>query len=311
LDQNYQNFEIWVVNDHGVSVDWISDLDPKGRIHGLRFGSSRERSAARNVALTLSKGEYIAYLDDDDIYYPNHLDTLLQAMEAGAKIAYTDAHRIRCEIDAEGTLLEGIKDLPYSFDFDPEDIFISNCIPTLCIMHHRSLFEKAGGFDENISSHEDWDLWIRYSRLHHFIHLNKVTCAFRWESARGDSPTRMRDFQRTRKLLYTRYQNEIINNPRLEALQKKAIAQFDREIEIADLRVQGRGAPEILDRRLRGESFWAQGNIQEAFEVYREIHEILPNDPEALRRLGEIATLVGDKATAQEFFQKATALTRE
>jgi glycosyltransferase involved in cell wall biosynthesis len=184
LAQSYQDFEILVVNDSGQDVeDIVSELN-KGvnKIVYIKHARNKGPAAARNTGIKASRGKYIAYLDDDDIFYPDHLETLVNFLEKGDyRVAYTDAYRAHLE-KKDGIYVVTKRDVPYSFDFDYEKILTDNFIPTLCFMHDRLCVEEAGLFDETLENHEDWDLWIRMSRIYKFAHIKALTCEFAWKT---------------------------------------------------------------------------------------------------------------------------------
>ena len=181
LKQSYEVFEIIVVNDAGVNVEnIITDLNQKQNIVYIKHSKNKGLAAARNTGISAAKGKYIAYLDDDDIFYPEHIETLATFMETtGYKVAYTDAYRAHQEKE-NGQFVTKKKDVPYSFDFDYDRILTGNFIPVLCIMHEKACIERVGMFDETLRSHEDWDLWMRMSREFQFAHIKKITCEFSW-----------------------------------------------------------------------------------------------------------------------------------
>ena len=82
LAQTHRNFEILVVNDGGADVGpVIETLNAAGRIRLINLPQKQGISAARNAGIRAAKGIYIAYLDDDDIFLPNHLKTLVEQLE--------------------------------------------------------------------------------------------------------------------------------------------------------------------------------------------------------------------------------------
>jgi glycosyltransferase involved in cell wall biosynthesis len=217
LNQTYLRFEAIVVNDAGADIEGlISFLDSDKRITYIRHGRNRDRSAARNSGIKLAKGKYIAYLDDDDIFYADHLETLVGSLEGtDYRVAYSDAYRVHQSLE-NGRHNNVHKDLPYSRDFDQDQILINNFIPTLCLMHERCCLDEVGLFDESLTTHEDWDLWIRLSRKYHFHHIKKPTCEFGWRTD-GSSTTSQRqtDFLRTMRVIYEKYRDYTRNKPHI------------------------------------------------------------------------------------------------
>ncbi len=181
LNQTYRHIEIIVVNDRGVDVGKLIDhFNCRGNIRYFNLSTGIERSAARNLALRSAKGNYITYLDDDDRYLPEHLETLVShARQSGCRVVYSDAYRAQLDTST-GLPNEAQRDIPYSLDFDPIRIYVENYIPILCLMHERSLLDEVGMFDEELSRLEDWDLWIRLSRIAKFHHIPQATCEFTW-----------------------------------------------------------------------------------------------------------------------------------
>ncbi len=199
--QTYKFIETIVVNDAGIDVLNVIDtfrdrLSIKYFVHNI----NKDRSAARNTAIKHASGKYIAYLDDDDIFYPDHIETLVSFLETNNtyKVAYTDAYRAFQEKE-HGKYITKNKEIPYSFDFDYDRILTGNFIPTPCIMHYKSCIDVVGIFDETLGAHEDWDLWIRMSTKFQFAHIRKITCEYSWRED-GSSTT----FGRKEVMDYTR-----------------------------------------------------------------------------------------------------------
>jgi GT2 family glycosyltransferase/MoaA/NifB/PqqE/SkfB family radical SAM enzyme/Flp pilus assembly protein TadD len=183
LEQTYKNLELIVVNDAGSDVEnVVSSFQGSQPITYIRHGKNRGLAAARNSGIKLARGKYIAYLDDDDVFYPHHIETLVAFLESSEyKVAYTDAYRAYQE-KKNGEYVVIKRDVPYSFDFDYDRILETNFVPVLCFMHERSCVEEAGLFDESLKRLEDWDLWIRMSRKFKFAHIKQLTCEFTWRT---------------------------------------------------------------------------------------------------------------------------------
>src|SRR5690606_29649457 len=89
--QSFRDFEVILVNDCGESVETsLTSCDIT--LSYLRLGRNSGPAAARNAAHRLARGRYLVYLDDDDLYLPNHLQTLADALQAHPdEVVYSDA----------------------------------------------------------------------------------------------------------------------------------------------------------------------------------------------------------------------------
>jgi len=206
LNQSYQDFEIIVVNDGGQEIgEVLTALNRPDKIRNFRHKWNRGMAAARNTGLKAARGKYIAYLDDDDIFYRGHLETLITFLGSTRYlVAYTDAYRARKEI-VHGKSVVTRRVLPYSFDFDCDRILVSNQVPMLCVMHETTCLNRVGYFDETLRMLEDWDLLIRLSRNFRIAHLKKVTCEFRsGEYGSSVSTSRQGEFLRTVMRIHAR-----------------------------------------------------------------------------------------------------------
>ncbi|MCF6147390.1 MAG: glycosyltransferase [Candidatus Kuenenia sp.] len=233
--QTYKNIEALVVNDAGKDVSGVIDtfrnrLSIKYFVHNKNKGLA----ASRNTGINAAKGKYIAYLDDDDIFYPDHIETLVNLLEnSGYKVAYTDAYRAHQEKEDERYVIKQ-KDIPYSFDFDPNLILAQNLFPVLCIMHERSCTDEVGLFDESLTTHEDWDLWIRMSRKYRFAHIKRITCEFTWKTDSTTMSSEKRsDFLRTMVIIYKRYWEFSKDKQRVLELQRECIRRLQLELKQA------------------------------------------------------------------------------
>ena len=231
LSQTYPDFEIIVVNDGGEDVSELIQNFQDPRIKYFQQKSHKGPAAARNTGIKSAKGKYIAYLDDDDFFYPNHLETLVQYLEnSNYKVAYTDAYRVHQE--KRGNHYITIKrDLPHSFDFDRDKFLVNNYIPILCFMHEKSCLENIGFFDETLSTHEDWDLWIRMSRGYKFVHIKKVTAGYTWRKDGTSTTSKHRpDFLQTMKTVYNKHKEFAVGNPQIIEKQRHSLEELKNEI---------------------------------------------------------------------------------
>jgi len=222
LSQTFCDYEIIVVNDGGTPINEIlNSIGSSNRITIINHFKNLGISTARNTGIKLSKGKYIAYLDDDDIYYPNHLETLVNCLENSEyKVAYSDACMIS-QVHTNANTVKISKSFPYSFDFSKDKILVHNISPTLCFMHNKACFSDTGFFNENLFANEDWDLWIRLSRNYDFKHIKKVTAEFRRDiSEKTITTTQSKEFYDSMKIIFNNTQQYTKNKPLIRTAQK-------------------------------------------------------------------------------------------
>jgi O-antigen biosynthesis protein len=221
LSQSMQSFEIIVVNDAGTDVTPVlRKFKRQENIRHIVHDSNRGLAAARNTGIRAARGKYIAYLDDDDTFYPNHLETLTGFLESNDyRVAYTDANRALQHKSGDGFVTVK-REVIYSRDFNYDAILVDNFIPVLCVMHERSCLTQSGMFDESLPRHEDWDLWIRMSRHERFAHLPKVTCEFTYRpDGAGMTSSTLPMFLQTYKSVYRKHRELAAEKPVVKSMQ--------------------------------------------------------------------------------------------
>jgi glycosyltransferase involved in cell wall biosynthesis len=161
--------EIVVVNDGGSppSIDGVTLVEHE---------ASRGRSEAMNAGVRAASGKFIAFLDDDDLYYPEHLGTLAAAAGKSPHVAwYTDA--VSAFVSPSLETQQRLR--LFSTDFDRDLLLLDNYIPLPTLLVGRETYLEAGGFDPAFDLFEDWDFLIRVAQRGDFAHLPRVTCEIR------------------------------------------------------------------------------------------------------------------------------------
>ncbi|MBU1627230.1 glycosyltransferase [bacterium] len=173
--QTFRDFEVVLVNDGGCSVEnVISKSGIEDKVRYFCNSKNLGQTKSLNIGLYEAKGEFIAYLDDDDIFFSNHLDVLYSFLSSNnSDFAFTNC--IRTVSNPETDIIIKREILPVE-KFSREKLFHRNLIPVISTMHRRSCLEKSGMFDENLQYLKDWDLFVRLSEHYKFYHINKITC---------------------------------------------------------------------------------------------------------------------------------------
>lgn len=177
--QTFTDFETVVVND-GAPLPGTILASPPGR--GLAVvvpPPPGGRARALGAGVAAARGRWVTYLDDDDVYLPNHLQTLVGALASGARAAHTSVRQVRCERDAAGAFREAGTIAVYDRACEPGRLLFKNDVPLIALGHERALADDAGGFDPAFEIFEDWDFLIRLSRLVPVVHVPVVTAVYR------------------------------------------------------------------------------------------------------------------------------------
>lgn len=204
LAQPFSDWEMVIVDDGSIDetaplVQRYAEGDPRIRpIRQRNSGASR----ARNRALSESNPahEYVVFLDSDDLWEPNALEALHQAIEENPQAV--GAHGIGSYIDEFGDPirqgdLEAQQRARRGVIFDQEGkgkvvdwpldspttfavlAFQSNIVPPGLAIWRKSAVELAGGFDPSLTYCEDWDLWLRISLLGDLEFVDKPLVRYR------------------------------------------------------------------------------------------------------------------------------------
>ncbi len=180
VSQNYRNLEIFVIRDGGEDVSDIVESFSDPRIIFISRQENRGKAFSLNEALRQAAGKYIAYLDDDDLFYPHHIETLVGALEkkTDCRAAYSDLYRVCCRVESNGSRKVLSKIVDISRDFDRFLMLYFNHVLHVSLMHHRDLLEKTGPYNENLNVLIDWDLTRRLVFFTDFYHVPEITGEF-------------------------------------------------------------------------------------------------------------------------------------
>lgn len=208
--QSFQDFEVILVNDCGEPVDALTggyDFP----ITSLRLGRNSGISAARNAGLRLARGACIAYLDDDDVFLPDHLERHARAHAAGERVVYSDSIYVLEQLGGEDRHELSRENSPEHDDFSRAALLVQNFIPVNAWTHPRHCLESVGGFDEGLPALEDWDMLLRLSAHFAVEHLkvHTVQVHMRQESLEQSLSRRERkNFPQLFGVLYERHTAE-------------------------------------------------------------------------------------------------------
>ena len=168
LNQTYKNLEVIIVDDNQPDDEYSIEVQKKlrsytdKRIVYVRPEKHINGCAARNAGIDASRGEYVAFLDDDDVWYPDKIEKQMAVFAQDDKIGlvYTGKKTIYVDDQISYDVVPHFKgDLSKS-------ILFSNCIGTTStVVIKKDVLLKAGKFDIELPARQDFDLWIRLCQL--------------------------------------------------------------------------------------------------------------------------------------------------
>lgn len=176
LSQTYNEIEVIVVDDNSsdATVDEIESTY-SDRIELLRHDENRGGSAARNTGIDASKGEYIAFLDSDDVWKPTKIEhqiKVLQSRDASFVGSYTNAEYI-----SKNTITSIIKNA-VTGDFLRNDCTIGGILSlkdkiggASTLLVRSSVVNEIGGFDPEFDRHQDYEFLIRVLSQGKMLHI--------------------------------------------------------------------------------------------------------------------------------------------
>lgn len=210
--QTYGNIETIVVEDGPpFSQEMIQERFPGMRITYASTGEKVGRCKAANLALELAKGDMLNFLDDDDLFYGDHVETLVaeSIKEPGYGVYYSLAFEVQTEYRSLSPL-SYVEHRRISFlnqPFNKVKLAFENLLPIQAGMFRRTVLEKAGGFDETIGTLEDWDFWIRLAAVGDFRRVEKTTSLFRTPWGKAARENREAEINRAKERIFEKNRN--------------------------------------------------------------------------------------------------------
>lgn len=173
LKQTYQDFDLWIIDDGSTdrTEETVKNLlGNQARFHYHKT-ENKGVSAARNLGITLSTGEWVAFLDSDDEWLPHRLEWQMEAVKGDPLLKIIHGEEI--------WIRNGVRVNPMKkHQKGGGDLFEKNlglCLisPSAVLLRRTLLVEEVGLFREDFPVCEDYDLWLRITSLYPVGYLEK------------------------------------------------------------------------------------------------------------------------------------------
>lgn len=180
--QTYRDFEVIVVDD-GSTDDTASVLQPLMEQDLIKYvyQNNQGESAARNRGIAEAKGQYIAFLDSDDLFEPTRLEMQLQYFRDHPDIGLVHSGFTKFDNSSEDL---GYRDTSWFTGMIYPQILLywTTLIPPSTVLIPKKVFEVIGPFDKSLRIGPDLDMWRRIARKYPFGFINKSLTRIRVHS---------------------------------------------------------------------------------------------------------------------------------
>jgi len=193
-NQTWPHIEAVVIEDGPARSEAVIErFRDRLNVRYYATGTKVGRARAGNIALAEARGEWLNFLDDDDLLFADHVEVLLDAVQKhGTKGAYGLAWETPTRINDRDTAK--YEELTYftrhRHPFDRLTLWHHNILPIQAVLFHRSLYERYGGFAEDMDQLEDWNLWTRYTLEDDFVLVEKTTSKYRVPASAREAAAR-------------------------------------------------------------------------------------------------------------------------
>ena len=175
--QTHADWELVIADDGSdeETYEYLRAITVEPRIRLIRLSHSGRPSTVRNLALREARGRYVAFLDSDDVWLPGKLEAQLAAHAScpARRWSYTGLDLI----DGDGAILKRWPTgrwVPYDGAVFEVLLKQEASVAAPAVLAERSLVTEAGGFDEELPFFEDYDMWMRLSRLSDVIVVDQT-----------------------------------------------------------------------------------------------------------------------------------------
>lgn len=226
LNQTYKNIEIIIVDDSPKEFyerecieKYVSTLN-KG-IQYIKQPKNMGANFARNTGIKASKGDFIAFLDDDDSWAPQKIE--LQLNEFKNK----DVGMVYCKaqfIEETGKNRSFSSKLKKGYIFD--DLLYENFIGgTSFVMFSRVALNYTNGFTETLLANQDWDVYLQVARKFKINYVDEVLVNYYWHDGERITSNPQKKIQGW-EYLYHLYRDELLKRPKYLSLWELKISYF-------------------------------------------------------------------------------------
>jgi glycosyltransferase involved in cell wall biosynthesis len=175
--QTYTPLEAVVVNDGGVDIETITapfSNTLSGGVQLFQHTHPKGRAAAANVGIHAARGEWIAFLDDDDFFEPEGLAQLAAIIPWDKDVIYGQVQVVEMSPTTQQGIVKGV----LGEEYDANALVLSNIIPICAYICRRKQALAVGAFDETFTALEDWEFFYRLVQGQKVYYLPQIVANY-------------------------------------------------------------------------------------------------------------------------------------
>ena len=177
LSQTFGDFELIIVDD-GSEDNTPDVLKPFFADRRVRYvyQENQGQSHARNLALKQATGDFIAFLDSDDVWAPDKLEKQLAVFRANSEVDIV--HGDEAIINEQGSVVSLQNMRRYSGRIT-RYLLADNSVSITTALVRRRCFDEMGGFDTSVGVADDYELWLRFSARYCYQYEPGIVASYR------------------------------------------------------------------------------------------------------------------------------------
>jgi glycosyltransferase involved in cell wall biosynthesis len=256
LEQSFTDVEIIVVDDG--STDDLWSVCPALHHRQVRYTRQANQGPARtrNAGIAVAKGEFVSFLDSDDVLLPNNLQSLIGHFQGRESVDIV--HGWAVTVDPVGRDIQWTR--PKLEGYVSQQYLFSNPTPLGTVLVRRKCLDGEHLFDERLALLEDWDFWLRLSFRHAFSHVPLVICRIQFEEVRRNANRAPSVAGEAVRQIYAR----LLSDPATSAGLRQKRRQLEANIHVVMGHQYRLYADDVAGAR---REFWTA--VQQAPDFYR------------------------------------------
>ena len=230
LAQTYQAWELIVIDDGSTdttreTVEAYVKRDPRVR---YLYQSNQGLPKTRARSLEFVRGQYVAFLDGDDLFLPEKLACQVEFLDA-----HPDVGMVYSYVDFVDRRKRYRKTFPEQPAVTFEELLDRNTIQSHAVLVRKACFDRVGSFRGDLKKSDDYEMWLRIAKVFSIAFLPKRVALYRWHEA-NMSYDRTGRYQAVMTIYHGLLANGLSKSARRRVISRCAQLTYRRAVALLD-----------------------------------------------------------------------------